>query len=128
VRYLLLAFGNAGELVPLFYLAILVHGICYDFFFMTGQLYTDQEAPAHLRNTAQGFIQFLTYGVGMFLGSLLSGVTVDAFSTGSGDTVVRNWQGFWITSAVGAFLIFLLVAAVFRSRGRIETAKSQAAA
>ena len=128
LRYLLLAFGNAGELVPLFYLAILVHGICYDFFFMTGQLYTDQQAPAHLRNTAQGFIQFLTYGVGMFLGSMLSGVTVDAFSTGVGDTVTRNWQGFWITSAAGAFLIFLLVAAVFRSRGRIETSKSQAAA
>lgn len=127
VRYLLLAFGNAGELVSLFYIAILVHGICYDFFFMTGQLYTDQEAPSHLRGTAQGFIQFLTYGVGMFLGSLLSGVTVDAFSTGSGDTVTRNWQGFWITSAVGAFLIFLLVAAVFRSRGRIEAAKAQQA-
>ena len=48
---------------------------------MTGQLYTDQEAPAHLRGAAQGFILFLTYGVGMFLGSLLSGVTVDAFTT-----------------------------------------------
>ena len=55
----------------LFYVAILLHGVCYDFFFMTGQLYTDQEAPAHLRGTAQGFIQFLTYGVGMFLGSML---------------------------------------------------------
>ena len=126
VRYLLLAFGNAGNLVPMFYLAILVHGICYDFFFMTGQLYTDQEAPAHLRGTAQGFIQFLTYGVGMFLGSMLSGVTIDAFSTGTGEAVTRNWQGFWITSAVGAFLIFLLVAAVFRSPGRIETSKAPA--
>jgi nucleoside transporter len=119
VRYLLLAYGNAGDLVSLFYTAILVHGICYDFFFMTGQLYTDQEAPAHLRNTAQGFIQFLTYGVGMFLGSMLSGVTVDAFTTGTGETVTRNWQGFWITSSIGALLIFLLVALVFRSRGKI---------
>lgn len=126
IRYLLLAFGNANELVAFFYLAILVHGICYDFFFMTGQLYTDQEAPAHLRGTAQGFIQFLTYGVGMFLGSVLSGVTVDAFSTSSGTTVTRNWQGFWITSAIGAFLIFLLVAAVFRTRGRIEASKAAA--
>ncbi|HYP05499.1 MAG TPA: nucleoside permease [Bryobacteraceae bacterium] len=123
VRYLLLAYGNAGDWVSLFYLAILVHGICYDFFFMTGQLYTDQEAPAHLRATAQGFIQFLTYGVGMLLGSLLSGVTVDLFSTGSGATVTRNWRGFWTTSAIGAFLIFLLVAAVFRSKGRIQTSK-----
>ena len=87
---------------------------------MTGQLYTDQEAPAHLRGTAQGFILFLTYGVGMFLGSLLSGVAVDAFTTGSGDNVTRNWHGFWITSAVGAFVIFLLVAAVFKSRRGIR--------
>jgi nucleoside transporter len=125
-RYLLLALGNAGSLVPLFYIAILVHGICYDFFFMTGQLYTDQEAPAHLRGTAQGFIQFLTYGVGMFLGSVLSGVTIDAFSTGTGEAVVRNWRGFWLTSSIGAFVIFLLVAAVFRSRGRIEASKAHA--
>jgi nucleoside transporter len=120
VRYALLAFGNAQELVSFFYAAILVHGVCYDFFFMTGQLYTDQEAPPHLRGTAQGFIQFLTYGVGMFIGSLLSGVTVDLFTTGTGDGAVRNWQGFWLTSAAGAFVIFLLVAAIFRSPGRIE--------
>jgi nucleoside transporter len=120
VRYMFLAIGNAGELSFLFYAAILLHGICYDFFFMTGQLYTDQEAPAHLRGTAQGFIQFLTYGVGMFLGSVLSGVTVDAFTTGSGANVTRNWYGFWMTSAAGAFAIFLLVAAVFRSRRGIR--------
>ena len=54
-----------------------------------GQLYTDQEAPAHLRGTAQGFIQFLTYGVGMFLGSLLPGWPVDAFSTGSGERYAK---------------------------------------
>ena len=53
----------------MFYLAILLHGICFDFFFMTGQLYTDQEAPPNLRGTAQGLITFLTYGVGMFIGS-----------------------------------------------------------
>ena len=69
VRYALLAYGNPGPLVWMFYLAILLHGVCYDFFFMTGQLYTDQEAPPHLRGTAQGLITFLTYGVGMFIGS-----------------------------------------------------------
>lgn len=125
VRYLLLAFGNAGELVSLFYIAILLHGICYDFFFMTGQLYTDQEAPPHLRGAAQGFILFLTYGVGMFLGSVLSGITVDAFTTGSGVDAVRDWKSFWITSAAGAFLIFLLVAAVFQSKGKIHTVPQQ---
>ncbi|HYI92278.1 MAG TPA: nucleoside permease [Bryobacteraceae bacterium] len=128
VRYLFLAFGNAGELSILFYLAILLHGICYDFFFMTGQLYTDQEAPAHLRGAAQGFILFLTYGVGMFLGSLLSGVTVDAFTTYQGDTAIRDWKAFWITSASGAFVIFLLVATVFKSKGKIRAQQEVAVA
>ena len=64
----------------MFYLAILVHGVCYDFFFMTGQLYTDQEAPSHLRSTAQGFYMFVTYGVGMLVGSLLSGGALDYFT------------------------------------------------
>jgi nucleoside transporter len=128
VRYMLLAFGNSGELVSLFYIAILLHGVCYDFFFMTGQLYTDQEAPPHLRGAAQGFILFLTYGVGMFLGSLLSGVTIDAFTAGEGINAVRNWKGFWITSASGAFVIFLLVAAVFKSRGKVQTQQQLAVA
>ena len=81
VRYGLLAYGNAGAGIWMFYLAILLHGFCFDFFFMTGQLYTDQEAPSHLRGTAQGFLTFLTYGVGMFIGSLLSGVALDFFTT-----------------------------------------------
>jgi len=67
VRYVLLAYGNATNAVWMFYVAILLHGICYDFFFVTGQLYTDQEAPAHLRSAAQGLVTFLTYGVGMFV-------------------------------------------------------------
>ena len=93
----------------MFYVAILLHGICYDFFFMTGQLYTDQEAPANLRSAAQGLITFLTYGVGMLIGSLISGRTVDYFTHTDGTVVVRNWQAFWTTSSLSAFLILLLV-------------------
>ena len=84
VRYLLLGYGNPGSGVWMFYVAILLHGICYDFFFVTGQLYTDQEAPAHLRSTAQGFITFVTYGVGMLIGSLLSGSALDYFTARRG--------------------------------------------
>ena len=122
VRYLLLAYGNAGSGMWMFYVAILLHGICYDFFFVTGQLYTDQEAPSHLRSTAQGFITFVTYGAGMLVGSLLSGGALDYFSTtGTDGAVVRNWTGFWLSSALMSFAILLLVLAFFRSRRRIES-------
>ncbi|HEX6545329.1 MAG TPA: nucleoside permease, partial [Bryobacteraceae bacterium] len=121
VRYTLLAYGNPGGLMWMFYIAILLHGICYDFFFMTGQLYTDQEAPAQLRGTAQGLIIFLTYGVGMLAGSLLSGGAVDFFTTHSGTTLVRNWTGFWLSSALSALAIFIFVLIGFRSREKVRT-------
>lgn len=118
VRYAFMALGNAGSGMWMFYIAILVHGICYDFFFMTGQLYTDQEAPVHLRGTAQGFFTFLTYGVGMFLGSLLSGVAVDVFTNQQG---VRNWRGVWLSAGISSFAILLLIGIFFRTRDRIHS-------
>jgi len=125
-RYVLLAYGNPYRGLWMFYLAILLHGLCYDFFFMTGQLYTDQEAPAHLRSAAQGVITFLTYGVGMLIGSLASGRTIDHFTHAGGGVVTRNWQSFWISSALTAFLILLLIAVFFRTNSRIENRKPSA--
>lgn len=121
MRYGLLAYGNAGPRMWMFYIAILVHGVCYDFFFVTGQLYTDQEAPAELRNTAQGFYTFLTYGVGMLIGSLLSGVAVDFFTTGAGPNLVRHWTGFWLSSALGALVLFVPIALFFRGKIMIQS-------
>ena len=93
VRYMLLAYGNPDGGIWMFYLAILLHGVCYDFFFMTGQLYTDQEAPANLRSAAQGLITFLTYGVGMLIGSLISGRTVDYFTSSAGPSYSPQLAG-----------------------------------
>src|SRR5258708_31410459 len=104
----------------MFYVAILLHGVCYAFFFMTGQLYTDQEAPARLRGTAQGLITFLTYGVGMFIGSYLSGGAVDFFTTTVGTTVTRNWTAFWMSSALSAAVILMLVAVFFRGGEKVH--------
>ena len=111
LRYLLLAYGNADSGIWMFYLAILLHGNCYDFFFVAGQLYTDQEAPAHLRSSAQGFIAFVTYGIGMYGGSVLSGVARDYFPT---------WQSFWLSSAIMSAAIMFLVLFFFRSRTMIR--------
>jgi nucleoside transporter len=116
LRYLLLAFGDAGAGMWMFYLAIILHGVCYDFFFVAGYLYTDQEAPAHLRSTAQGFITFLTLGVGQWMGSIMSGFTLDFFTAAAG----VNWQSFWLTAASLSFAITLLVLIFFRSNARIR--------
>lgn len=124
-RYGLLAYGNAGAGMWMFYLAIALHGVCFDFFFMTGQLFADQEAPNHLRVTAQGFLTFVTYGVGMFIGSLLSGVALDWFTTKSGGTDVHDWRAFWLSSAAGSAVILIMVTAFFRSRTRIESKRPE---
>jgi MFS family permease len=119
----LLAYGDAGQAVWMFYLAIVLHGVCFDFFFVTGQLYTDQEAPPHLRSTAQGFITAITYGFGMLVGSLLSGYALDYYTTSTGAAgagIVRNWTAFWLSSAAMSAAIGLLVLIFFRSRARIE--------
>jgi nucleoside transporter len=121
LRYGLLAYGNAGAGVWMFYVAILLHGFCFDFIFMTGQIYTDQEAPPHLRGTAQGFLTFLTYGVGMFIGSMLSGASLDFFTTRNGGAVTHNWTAFWLGCGGGALAILVLVALFFRTGARIET-------
>ena len=122
-RYVLLAYGDPGAGVWMFFLAIIMHGVCFDFFFVTGQLYTDQEAPAHLRNTAQGFITVVTYGFGMLVGSLLSGYALDYYTTTTGTAIVRNWSAFWLSSAAMSGAIGLLVLIFFQSRARI-TAKA----
>ena len=127
LRYVLLAYGDPGPGVWMFYIAIILHGICFDFFFVTGQLYTNQEAPRHLRNTAQGFITVVTYGFGMLVGSLLSGYALDYFSVASGTTIARDWTAFWLSSAAMSAAIGLLVLFFFRSRARIG-AKLQPAA
>jgi nucleoside transporter len=124
VRYMLLAYGNPYGGLWMFYLAILLHGLCYDFFFMTGQLYTDQEALPHLRSAAQGVITFLTYGVGMLIGSLASGRTVDHFSHTSRGLITRNWQSFWISSAATAFVILLFLAIFLCDNSKIESSKA----
>jgi nucleoside transporter len=124
VRYALFAGGNAGSGMWMFYIAILLHGAAYDFFFMTGQLYTDQVAPQHLRNTAQGFITFLTYGVGMLLGSLLSGGAVDYFTKSVGGAVQRDWPSFWLFSAAMSAAILVMILITFRTNEKIQPKES----
>jgi MFS family permease len=89
---------------------ILLHGICYDFFFVTGQIYVDQQASVKIRAAAQGFITLITQGVGYLIGSYASGVVVQQFATASG----HDWHSIWLRPAVGAALILVVFALVFR--------------
>jgi nucleoside transporter len=113
IRYLLFAYGGVGERVWMLWAGILLHGICYDFFFVTGQIYIDRKAPAALRGAAQGLITLITYGVGMFVGSWLSGAVVEHFSS-TAETAVparHDWHAIWMFAAVASGLV--LVAFLF---------------
>jgi nucleoside transporter len=112
VRYVLFAAGNSDTLVWMLYAGILLHGICYDFFFVTGQIYVDRRAPGELRAAAQGFIAFVTLGIGMFIGSWLSGRIVDAYRVAG--PVAHDWPAIWIWPAAMAGVILLIFAALFR--------------
>ncbi|MDA1093995.1 MAG: nucleoside permease [Acidobacteria bacterium] len=113
-RYLLFAWGDNGAMVWALYGGILLHGICYDFFFVTGQIYVDEKSPPDLRAAAQGLIAFVTLGVGMFIGSLLSGYVVDLYVAGD----AHAWRQIWIVPAVWAAAVLGLFAVFFRDRRR----------
>jgi len=123
-RYALFAHGNNAELVWMLYVGILLHGICYDFFFVTGQIYVDQKAPGNVRAAAQGFITFVTYGVGMLIGSWVSGLVVDAFAIRSGGAIVgHDWLHIWLVPAFGAAAVLALFAVFFRSNHTQESTR-----
>jgi nucleoside transporter len=116
LRYALFAYGNNGLLVWMLYLGIVLHGICYDFFFVTGQIYVDQKAPAALRAAAQGMITFITYGVGMFLGAWLSGKVVDLYShPQSAEGMAHDWHSIWLVPAAGAGIVVFLFWIAFKA-------------
>ena len=117
-RYLLFAFGNAQELVFMYYLGIILHGICYDFFFVTGQIYVDNAAPKEIQASAQGFITLITYGVGMLIGNWISGPIVDMYAKELGGAVVHDWTAIWLWPAAMSLIVILLFAFFFRSQGK----------
>jgi len=118
-RYLLFAFGNSAELVFMFYLGILLHGICFDFFFVTGQIYVDNTAPKAIQASAQGFITLVTYGVGMLIGAEIAGRVAETYQVmEAGKIVGHDWTSIWIVPAVMSFGVVLLFAALFRGDTR----------
>lgn len=107
IRYLCFGFGDAGSGVWLLYIGIILHGICYDFFFVTGQIYTDERAGERIRSSAQGMITLATYGVGMLIGFWFAGIISEQYKTADG----HDWKNIWMVPAgvaVAVTLLFLL--------------------
>jgi len=118
VRYLFFAFGNAHELGFMLIVGIALHGVCYDFFFVSGQIYTDSKAGARHKSAAQGLITLATYGVGMLIGFWVAGRIDDLYFKGG----VHDWRPIWAYPAGFAAVVFVLFASTFRNE-TIEYAK-----
>jgi len=112
IRYLLFAFGDAGDLFFMIVLGIALHGICYDFFFVSGQIYTDSKAGEKVKSAAQGLITLATYGVGMLVGFWVAGQIVDKNLISEG---LHNWEDIWVFPAIFAGVVLLVFALLFKN-------------
>lgn len=116
LRYLAFGYGDAGAGMWLIYLGILLHGACYDFFFVAGQIYTDEQAGPRIRAAAQGFLNLVTNGLGYFIGAtVVAGRVVDMYRLPDG---LHDWRAIWTVPAIGAFAILVIFAFLFRPRPR----------
>lgn len=112
IRYALFAFGNADEALFMLITGIALHGICYDFFFVSGQIYTNAKAGEKVKSAAQGLITLATYGVGMLVGFAVAGAITDSYTLASG---AHSWQQVWLFPAGFAAVVLVLFAILFKS-------------
>ncbi len=110
VRFLCFGYGDGIQTEWILYMGIILHGVCYDFFFVTGQIYTDQKAGPKIKNAAQGLITLATYGIGMGIGSKLSGLVLDHYTKDG----VHDWQSLWMVPAGIAALVLVLFVLFFQ--------------
>lgn len=127
LRYLLFAFGNAGDLSFMLIIGIALHGICYDFFFVSGQIYTNSRAGEKYKSSAQGLITLATYGIGMLIGFAIAGKITDAYKISE---TTFDYKTIWLIPAGIAFAVLCLFALFFRDSAPTATAslKDDAAA
>ncbi|SHN20298.1 nucleoside transporter [Cyclobacterium lianum] len=110
IRYVFFAFGDAGEGTYLLLIGIALHGICYDFFFVSGQIYTDSKAGPRYKSAAQGLITLATYGIGMLIGFWIAGFVSDLYLADG----VHDWQQIWLIPSGIAFVVTILFVVFFK--------------
>jgi nucleoside transporter len=115
LRYAFLGYGNADGNLWMLYAGIILHGVCYDFFFITGYMYTEKKAGEKIKNAAQGLFTFATYGVGMFIGTWFSGSIVDKYKVGDG----HDWLKIWSVPAYIAIAVLIYFILFFREKKEI---------
>ena len=119
LRFICFSFGDLGSSTYLLYSGLLLHGVCFDFFFVTGQLYTDKKAPKEIQASAQGLLSLITFGAGWLVGSKLSGYIVGKYAVtemveGVEKTVGHDWNTVWLYPAGLAFAFMLLFVFTFK--------------
>ena len=110
-RYVLFAFGNAGDLAFMLIVGIALHGVCYDFFFVSGQIFTDSKAGPRYKSAAQGLITLATYGVGMLFGFWIAGLLTNSFALDAG----HDWRAIWLYPAAFATVVAIVFGWSFRN-------------
>ncbi|MDO9339544.1 MAG: nucleoside permease [Bacteroidales bacterium] len=119
LRYLCFAFGNMDINLWMLYAGIILHGVCYDFFFVTGYMYTEKKSNERIKNAAQGLFTFVTYGLGMFIGTWFSGFVTSYYTVNN----VYQWKSIWYIPAFIAVAVLICFIFFFKEKKQIEVAK-----
>jgi nucleoside transporter len=114
VRFLFFGYGNADDMIWMLYAGIILHGVCFDFFFVTGQIYTDSKAGINIQSQAQGMITMATYGIGMWIGALLAGYVKDHYTVNN----IVNWKSVWMVPAGISVIVLILFTLFFTDNKR----------
>jgi nucleoside transporter len=122
VRFLCFGYGNGDAGLWMLFAGIILHGVCFDFFFVTGQIYTDSKAALRIQSQAQGMITMATYGIGMWIGTLLSGYVKEAYTANE----IVNWKAVWMVPAGIAFVVLLLFILFFKDNRRSAITEAEA--